>query len=78
MVKNRRELPASRFNRVNSSPIRFPPALRRRIILPHWHGRSRDAPITTEPAIATPASETGYVPAMAIASLGDPVSIKAV
>ena len=30
MVKNRRELPASRFNRVNSRPIRFPSALSRR------------------------------------------------
>ena len=57
-------------------------ALSRRIVtsicFTRPHGRSRDAPIIPEPANATPASETGYVPAMAIASLGDPVSIKAV
>ena len=46
MGKNRREVPASRFNRVNPGPIRFPSTLSRRIMtsiaLPHAHGGSRE------------------------------------
>ena len=46
MGKNRRGLPASRFNRVNPGPIRFPSALSGRIMtqiaLQHAHGRSRE------------------------------------